>query len=267
MRRQGGDFWIGMMFQGAIAKFDIKEKKFTSWSMPPEMQKDQTQVNMLRAELARRRQDLVAEQRLRAIHRIDLKTGHIETWSRSRPLGRREPQHLRHDPQLQEQPLVHRNRGQIHRQRRQGHDEVRLFQTPTKPAGPRRGMMDAQDRLWFGEYRGNRIGMFDTRTEQFKEWPLPTPWTDPYDVVVDKNERNLDRLDDQRPRGASRHQDRPVRRVPAAEDTNIRRVFVDNTTSPVTFWVGSNHGASISSSSHRIEACSSVDSVARSPWP
>ena len=27
--------------------------------------------------------------------------------------------------------------------------------------------------------------------------------------------------------------------------TNIRRVFVDNTTTPVTFWVGNNHGASI----------------------
>jgi virginiamycin B lyase len=27
--------------------------------------------------------------------------------------------------------------------------------------------------------------------------------------------------------------------------TNIRRVFVDNLTTPVTFWVGSNHGASI----------------------
>jgi virginiamycin B lyase len=27
--------------------------------------------------------------------------------------------------------------------------------------------------------------------------------------------------------------------------TNIRRVFVDNTTTPVTFWTGSNHGASI----------------------
>ena len=27
--------------------------------------------------------------------------------------------------------------------------------------------------------------------------------------------------------------------------TNIRRVFVDNSTTPVTFWVGSNHGASI----------------------
>jgi streptogramin lyase len=28
-------------------------------------------------------------------------------------------------------------------------------------------------------------------------------------------------------------------------ETNIRRVFVDNSTTPVMFWVGSNHGASI----------------------
>jgi hypothetical protein len=28
-------------------------------------------------------------------------------------------------------------------------------------------------------------------------------------------------------------------------ETNIRRVHVDNSTTPVTFWVGSNHGASI----------------------
>jgi streptogramin lyase len=27
--------------------------------------------------------------------------------------------------------------------------------------------------------------------------------------------------------------------------TNIRRVFVDNSTTPVTFWVGNNHGAAI----------------------
>ncbi len=27
--------------------------------------------------------------------------------------------------------------------------------------------------------------------------------------------------------------------------TNVRRVWVDNRTNPVTFWVGNNHGASI----------------------
>jgi streptogramin lyase len=28
-------------------------------------------------------------------------------------------------------------------------------------------------------------------------------------------------------------------------NTNIRRVFVDNSTTPVTFWAGNNHGRSI----------------------
>jgi virginiamycin B lyase len=29
------------------------------------------------------------------------------------------------------------------------------------------------------------------------------------------------------------------------KETNIRRVFIDNSTSPVTFWTGSNHGGSV----------------------
>jgi hypothetical protein len=29
------------------------------------------------------------------------------------------------------------------------------------------------------------------------------------------------------------------------DDTNIRRVFVDDSTNPVTFWTGSNHAHSI----------------------
>ena len=49
--------------------------------------------------------------------------------------------------------------------------------------------------------------------------------------------------------------DRVVRLIPETGEfidyllprkgVNIRRVFVDNSTTPVTFWVGSNHGASI----------------------
>jgi streptogramin lyase len=32
---------------------------------------------------------------------------------------------------------------------------------------------------------------------------------------------------------------------PLPRDTNMRRMFVDDSTTPPTFWVGSNHGASI----------------------
>jgi streptogramin lyase len=105
--------------------------------------------------------------------------------------------------------------------------------------------MDAQDRFWFAEYRVNRIGMFDTRTERFKEWAEPNPWSTPYDVVMDNegqvwtgsvtNDRVL-RLNPETGESVEYLLPRP---------TNIRRVFVDNSTKPATFWVGSNHGASI----------------------
>ncbi len=105
--------------------------------------------------------------------------------------------------------------------------------------------MDAQDRLWFGKYRGDRIAMFDTKTEEFKEWRMPPRWSAPYDVVLDKNEEAWtgSMLTDQVTRLNTKTGEMVQYLLPRT--TNIRRVFVDNSTTPVTFWVGSNHGASI----------------------
>ena len=65
---------------------------------------------------------------------------------------------------------------------------VKHWALPFAGAGPRRGRMDAQDRFWFGEYSGDKIGMFDTRTEQFREWPAPHKYTNPYTASVpDRN--------------------------------------------------------------------------------
>ena len=49
---------------------------------------------------------------------------------------------------------------------------------------PRRNRMDSQDRYWFAEYTGDRVGMFDTKTEKFTEWALPQKYTTPYSVSV-----------------------------------------------------------------------------------
>ena len=106
-------------------------------------------------------------------------------------------------------------------------------------------MMDGQDRLWFGENNGDRIGMFDTRTEQFQEWQVPTPGFWPYDVTSDRDGNFWT---------GGEYSDRILRLDPKSgtfveyllpRSTNVRRVFVDNRTTPVTFWVGNNHGASI----------------------
>jgi streptogramin lyase len=62
--------------------------------------------------------------------------------------------------------------------------EAKFWPTPTPNAMPRRNRMDAQDRLWFAEYTGDKVGMFDTKTEKFQEWALPDKYTTPYSVSV-----------------------------------------------------------------------------------
>jgi streptogramin lyase len=105
--------------------------------------------------------------------------------------------------------------------------------------------MDAQGRVWFAEFAANKVAMFDPAKESFREWDAPTPHTYPYDVFVDRNGELW---------SGSMSSDRILRFDPASgksleyllpRQTNVRRVFVDNRTKPVTFWVGSNHGASI----------------------
>ena len=51
----------------------------------------------------------------------------------------------------------------------------------------RRGQIDWRDRLWYGEYRGDRIAMFDTRTGRSIQWGL-RPYMAPYAASVpDRN--------------------------------------------------------------------------------
>ncbi len=242
-----GNMWLGMMYQGAMAKFDVKDKKFTTWSMPPEMNKDQTQINMVRAERSEVDGKVWSQNNgFAAIHRLDLKTGKIETLEPFKAAGVGETHNIydvipNSKNNIYFTDIAAEYIGKVDRDTM----KVTLFQMPKKPAGPRRGMMDSQDRVWFGEFRGNRIGMFDTKTEKFKEWELPTAWSNPYDVFLDKNEEAWT---------GSMINDRVVRLNTKSgefveyllpKETNMRRVFVDNSTTPVTFWVGNNHGASI----------------------
>ena len=57
--------------------------------------------------------------------------------------------------------------------------------------------------------------------------------------------RGMDWIDDERPNLRLDTKTGQFTEYLLPNPTNIRRVGVDNSTSPVTFWVGSNHGASI----------------------
>ena len=242
-----GNMWFGMMYQGAIGRVDPKTDKVTTYSLPPDMNKAMAQVNMVRAESAAVDGKVWSQNNgFAAIHLLDLASGNIETIA---PFKDSKPgeNHNIYDIVPDSQNNVYfTDFAQEHVGRVDAKTQkVTMYELPTKKSAPRRGMMDAQDRMWFGEYRGNKIAMFDTKAEKFTEWQMPLRWAAPYDVVVDKNGEAWT---------GSMMNDRITRLDPKTgafvdyllpRETNIRRVFVDNSTTPVTFWVGNNHGGSI----------------------
>ena len=61
--------------------------------------------------------------------------------------------------------------------------EYTEYKTPTPMAGPRRGQIDAQNRLWAAEFYAGQVLMFDPDKKVLKEFPLingTKPYTAPY---------------------------------------------------------------------------------------
>lgn len=242
-----GNLWLGNMYQATIIKFDPKTEKFQFWTLPAEQNIAAAQINMVSPQHSDVDGKVWTQNNgFAGVHRLDIATGKIETWQPFKAAPKGEPHNI-YDviPDSRNNAFFTDFRqGQIGRiDARTG--EISLFQTPTPRSAPRRGNMDAQDRLWFGEYRGDRIGMFDTKTDTFKEWKLRTRWSAPYDAVLDKNEDAWagSMVTDQVTRLNTKTGEMVDYLLP--RPTNIRRVFVDNSTTPVSFWVGSNDGASI----------------------
>ncbi len=241
------NLWVSLMYQGGIAKFDKKAEKFQIYSLPNEFQKDHTQESMVSAASSHVDGKVwTNNQDDHSIFRLDLATGKFESLGAFPIPGEKRtinaygmPADLENNLYLLEFSSDYI--GKIDAKSK----AFKAYRTLTANSRPRRGKVDDQDRLWFAEYGANGIGMFDPKTEKIQEWKLPIPWSAPYHVTPDKNGEiwvgsmwtdRVTRLDPK----TSQFTDYLLPR-----ETNIRRVFVDNSTTPVTFWAGSNHGASI----------------------
>jgi len=242
-----GNWWLAQMFQSGLAKFDIRTRRFEMFPIPPEMNGEATQQSMVMP--GRSHADgkvWTNEVSKQALLRLDLASGRYETFEPFAGLGAgrtHSPYGLAADPEnnLYFMDFGDESVGRVDAKT----GAVTLYPTPTPGSRPRRTMLDSRGRLWFAEFAADKVAMFDIKRETFKEWDVPTPHTYPYDVFLDRNGELW---------SGSMSSDRILRFDPETgaaleyllpRQTNIRRVFIDDTTTPVTFWAGNNHGAAI----------------------
>ena len=63
--------------------------------------------------------------------------------------------------------------------------QATVIEPPTEDQGARRVWADGQGRVWVSEYNGGRLGRYDPRSGDWREWRLPGDQPQPYAVFVD----------------------------------------------------------------------------------
>ena len=244
-----GNIFLGTMYQGVVSKFDPKTKTFTNWKNPKYDQGDAARTAMVTP--TRLNVDGKIWVGADAEYQVDLKTG---TWTPIDYTKGVPPNMVEAAKRIGSYGVAVDSQNNFYGLNLGGTYITRIdaktmvskpFATPTPNSGPRRGHMDPQDRLFFAEFRGNRIAMFDTKAEKFTEWALPVAWTNPYDAIVDKNgfAWGGGMTNDFVGRVNTRNGEVTMYLLPGT--TNVRRVDVDNSTSPPSFWIGDNLGATL----------------------
>ncbi|HEY7302020.1 MAG TPA: hypothetical protein VH684_29355, partial [Xanthobacteraceae bacterium] len=240
-----GNPWVAMMYQTAVAKLDKKTGKVTAYPLPAEFDNPRVQIGMLDPRHSNVDGKVwFSEGGSRTFFRLDPTSGRFEHIEPFKTIGRGAPHGaygIASDRQnnLWFFDFADRNVGHTDKS-----GATLLYPVPTPASRPRRGHMDSSGRLTFAEFAADKVAVFDTRTEQVREWPTPPNFA-PYDAVLDKNDEiwsggmNTDtvlRVDTRSGRSIA---------YLLPMQTNIRRVFVDNSTTPVTFWIGNNHHGNI----------------------
>jgi virginiamycin B lyase len=241
-----GNPWVAMMYQQAIATLDRKTGKVTAYPLAPEYQNPKVQIGMLDPRNSNVDGKVwFSEGGSRTLFRLDPATGKMDHIDQFKDV----PKNVAHaeygivsDAQnnLWFFDFADRNVGRTEKNT----GVTTLFAVPTPASRPRRGHMDANGLITFAEFAADRVGVMDTKTEQIREYPLPENFA-PYDAVMDRNGEvwsggmNADtivRVDTKSGQSVG---------YLLPESTNVRRVFVDSSTTPVTFWVGNNHRGKI----------------------
>src|SRR5215831_4259121 len=154
-----------------IGKLDRATETFQTWKVPQQWQTDATQQAFLTPTNSHVDGKVWVKNSDRAqILRLDPATGEWEN------LGSfKDPSNNRtitsygipadHDNNLYLLDFSSSNIGKLDAKT----GKLAVYRSPIANSRPRRGRVDDHNRLWFAEYAGNAIGMFDPRTEKVEE--------------------------------------------------------------------------------------------------
>jgi streptogramin lyase len=242
-----GNLWVGLMYQTGVARFDRATETFRIYPIPADWQKEATQQSHLAVAGSKADGKVwVKNSDGSQVMRLDLASGTYENLGTFRnPAGNRPIgiYGVYADQQNNAYILEFPYGGIGKIDAKTG--RLAFYPAPTANARARRGRVDVENRLWFAEFGGNGIAMFDPVAEKITEWKLPLPWEAPYDVVADK------KGDVWEVNETSDHIGRLDPKTGVITDyllphyANFRRVFVDDRASSVAVWIGNNLGASI----------------------
>ena len=238
-----GMLWFDTMYQGSLGTLDPKTGAIKYYPLPTQWNDDRVQLNFVGLRHDVDGKVWTKDVGTKDVYRLDLATGQ---WERFHPTDSL-PDAAHHHYGIYQVISDAQNNlwmaefsegylGKIDAKTL----KVTWYTPPTPHARLRRMEMRPNGDIVVTEYRGNKVAVFDPKTEKFTEYPLP-PYTYPYRANFDKNGDIW---------ASTMSTDRVVRMDPKTSqtdqylmpsDTNMRTVYVDNTTNPVSFWVGSNH--------------------------
>jgi streptogramin lyase len=241
-----GNLWAGLSYQGGAVKIDRKSKQITTYPLNAEWLDINTQTNMVTpTHMNVDGKVWMTDTATRNLYRLDLKTGKWENLGVSHVADRQISGYGL--PSDKDNNVYMMEFGNANIGKRDAKTlETKIWQTPIQRSRPRRGRFDDQGKLWFAEYQGQAIGMFDPQTERIKEWKLPTPWAYPYDAVPSKGGAEVwtgSMSNDHVTRLNTKTEEMTEYLLP--NRTNIRRVFLEETGPRPVLWVGNNHGSAI----------------------
>src|SRR5215203_4478443 len=173
-----GAAWLTDGGQNAIVRVDPKTDAVTVWKLP-----DDTGYTNLNTAVFDRDGIHWFTGQSGFYGRLDPRTGEMKVWKAPRGRG---PYGITSTPEgdIYYASLAGNHIARIDKST----GEASVIEPPTKGQGARRVWSDSKGRIWVSEWNAGQLGLYDPKTNAWREWRLPGDRPQAYAVYVDERD-------------------------------------------------------------------------------